>query len=148
MSFSASNLEATSPHINDNYIISATAGEALTIGQVVEVTSDWIVKASTLTTTPSNKVAGVMLNSPASGKAATVLCRGIARIQAYGTITAGDSVASGPNGTIQTVAQPTATDCNTSAGTAAAISKIVGAIGKALVGASSGGTAIVLMNVL
>jgi hypothetical protein len=146
MSISSSNFDGLGPHVSDRYLVSAIAGEALTMGQLVEITADWTVKASTLTTTPSTKILGVAVNTVASGKAVTVLCRALARLTAYGTITAGDRVGSGPNGTVQTVADPSASDCNTSAGTAAAIISAFARIGKCFVGASSGGTAYVLLT--
>lgn len=143
---SAPIFEGTTPLVSDRYIVTATAGEdLLTIGTLVEITADWTVKASTLTTTASNKVMGTTLTAAKSGKRITVVCRGLARAIAYGAVTAGDTVAAGPSGTVQTIAQPTATDCNTSAGTAAAISKMVAGLGKALAGAASGGTAYILL---
>ena len=142
----APTFEGTTPLVDDRYLLTVQAGEdLLTIGTVVEITADWTVKASTLTTTNSNAVMGITLTAAKSGKKITVLCRGLTRAIAYGTITAGDTVGSAPGGTVQTLAQPTATDCNTSAGTAAAISKMAGAIGKAIGGASSGGTAYILV---
>jgi hypothetical protein len=144
---SAPTYEGTTPLASDRYIVTAIAGEdLLTIGNVVEISDDWTVKASTLTTTPSNKVMGITLTAAKSGKRISVVCRGLARATAYGTINAGDTVAAGPGGTVQTIAQPTSDDCNTSAGTAAVISKMVAGLGKALVGAASGGTAYILLT--
>jgi hypothetical protein len=141
-----SNLEGTNPWISDRYVMTGIAGEDLTVGQVVEITGDLTVKASTLTTTPSNKRLGVCVTSAKNGAKVTVLCRGFAHIIAYGTITAGDMVGSAPGGKVQTIAQPTSSDCNTSAGTATTIRKMMANMGLAWKGASSGGTASILLT--
>lgn len=140
---SAPVFEGTTPHVSDRYITTEIAGEDITIGQVVEITADWTVKKPT--TNPSLKKCGISLTSALSGKAVSVLWRGLARAKAYGTISAGDYVGSGPLGTIQTIPGVTAADCNTSAGTASAINQSRAGIGWANAGATSGGTAYVLV---
>jgi len=134
--------EGTTPLVSDRYIISATAGEDITVGQFVEITADWTVAKPT--TNPSTKRTGVALTSALSGKKVGIVCRGLLRGKAYGAITAGDLVGSGPGGTVQTIAPITAVDCNTSAGTAAAINKAMSVLGVAFAGAASGGTAYIL----
>jgi hypothetical protein len=140
---SAPVFEGTTPLVSDRYVTQEIAGEDLTIGQVVEITADWTVKKPT--TNPSLTRCGICQISALNGKAISVLWRGLARAKAYGTITAGDAVGSGPGGTIQTVPAPTATDCNTSAGTAAAITKARNVMGWANAGAASGGSAYILL---
>jgi hypothetical protein len=135
--------EGTSPHIQDRYIIPMIAGEDLTMGQVVEITADNTVKKPT--TNPSLKRCGVCMTTAKSGKEISVLWRGRARATAYGTITAGDFVVSGPAGTIQTQAAATSTDCNTSAGTATSINQNRAKLGFCEIGAASGGSAIILI---
>jgi hypothetical protein len=147
-SFSKANFDAGAAGVlvNDTRKIPCIAAEALTAGQVVEISADFTVKASSLTTTPSNKVMGVCLTSAAANAPVTVITFGwIVRAKAYGQVNAGDTVSAGPYGTVQTIAQPTASDCNTSAGTAAAISKMVGAVGYCWVGAASGGSALIML---
>jgi len=80
-----------------------------------------------------------------SGKSVSVLWRGRARVKAYGTITAGDIIVSGPGGTIQTQAAATATDCTTSAGTALSINQNRTNMGFADIGAASGGSAVIFL---
>ena len=140
---SAPVFEGTSPLVADRYTTMEIAGEDLTMGQVVEITADWTVKKPS--TNPSVMRCGICLTSALNGKAVTVCWRGLARAKAYGTVTAGDAVSSGPGGTVQTVAAPTATDCNTSAGTATAITKARSILGWANAGTVSGGTAYILV---
>jgi hypothetical protein len=135
--------EGTTPLVTDRYIITATAGEDLLIGQVVEITADWTAKKAT--SNPSAKHVGITLTAALNGKKVSIVCRGLARATAYGTITAGDSVGSAVDGKVQTIAVVTATDCNTSAGTAIAINNTRAILGVALAGAASGGTAYILV---
>jgi hypothetical protein len=135
--------EGTTPLISDRFIIPEIAGEDLTIGQVVEVTADGTVRKPT--TNPSLKRCGICMTTAKSGKEISVLWRGRARATAYGTITAGDIIVSGPGGTIQTQAAATATDCNTSAGTATSINQNRVSMGSCEIGAASGGSAIILL---
>jgi hypothetical protein len=135
--------EGTSPHISDRYITREIAGEALTMGQVVEHSADQtVIKPAT---NPSLKRCGICITSAAIGKSVSVLWRGRARAKAYGTITAGDIIVSGPGGTIQTQAAATATDCTTSAGTALSINQNRAHMGFADIGAASGGSAVIFL---
>ena len=136
--------EGTTPLISDRYIITATAGEDITMGQVVEISADWTVAKPA--SNPSAKYVGIALTTASSGKKVSIVCRGLARAKAYGTITAGDQVGSGPGGTVETIATVTAEDCNTSAGTAAAINSARSVLGVAIAGAASGGTAYILVT--
>jgi hypothetical protein len=141
---SADTFEATSPHISDRYITREIAGEALTMGQVVEITADQTVKKPT--TVPGLKKCGICMTTAASGKSVSVLWRGRARATAYGTITAGDFVTPAAGGLVQAQAAATATDCNTSAGTATSINQNRALLGFCEIGAASGGTAIIFIT--
>ena len=136
--------DGTSPLVSDRYIITAIAGEDLTIGQVVEITADWTVKKPT--TNPSTKRMGLCLTTAKTGKSISIICRGLTRATAYGAITAGDKVASAPDGKITTLTNVTADDVATSAGTATAINNLKASMGTCFVGASSGGTAYILLT--
>lgn len=141
---SANNFEGSGPLVNER-LFTAIAGENLAAGVYVEVSADWTVKASTFSTTPSNKVIGITRSSALSGKAVSILGLGwVVRMTAYGAISAGDTVASAPGGYAQTIAQPTVNDMISSAGIAAVISKMAGMTGIAIVGASSGGSAYIV----
>jgi hypothetical protein len=135
--------EGTTPLISDRFITPEIAGEDLTIGQVVEITADGTVRKPA--TNPSLKHCGICMTTAKSGKEISVLWRGRARATAYGTITAGDIIVSGPGGTIQTQAAATATDCNTSAGTATSINQNRAHMGHCEIGAASGGSAIIMI---
>ena len=116
----------------------------MTMGQVVEITGDYTVAKPT--TNPTLKRMGICLTSAASGKSVSVLCRGLARAKAYGTVTAGDKVGSGPGGTIQTIADVAAGDLTSSGAIATAINNTHGKFAVALQGAASGGNAVILMT--
>ncbi len=136
--------DGTSPIVSDRYIITAIAGEDLTMGQVVEITADWTVKKPT--TNPSTKRMGICLTSATNGKSISIICRGLARATTYGAINAGEAIVSGPDGKIATLVEITADDVTTSAGTAAAINNQKANMGICFVGAASGGTAYILLT--
>lgn len=136
--------EGTIPLVSDRYITTQIAGEDLTKGDVVEISANWTVTKPA--TNPSTKRCGICLTSALSGKSISVIWRGLARAKAYGAINAGEFVGSGPGGTIQTVAEATATDCNTSAGTALAINRARAAMGHVNAGAASGGSAYIFLT--
>jgi hypothetical protein len=97
---SAPFLEGTTPLVSDRYIVSMLAGANLTIGTLVELTSDWTVQA----TAGSNslKVVGLTFDNAVAGRRVGIVCRGICRATASGTITAGDQLASAAGGTVAT----------------------------------------------
>jgi len=91
---SAPTLEGTSPLISDRYIMTFTAGEALYVGDIVELTADYTVKKPTGVN--SIKVVGVCLTNAANGAKVTVVNRGLCHVKTLGTVNAGDQlVASG-----------------------------------------------------
>jgi hypothetical protein len=125
---SAPFLEAPVGLIASRSIHTFTAGEDLLPGYVVEFTADWTVKKTT-SATASSKVAGITLTKAASGTKVSVIAIGVCKAAlAYGTITAGDQVASAPGGAVQTYT-----------------TKDTCAIGTAIAGTTSGGTAIIFL---
>jgi hypothetical protein len=93
---SAPQFEGTSPLISDRYIITMTAGEDLTMGQVVELTDVWTVKKPTAAN--SKKIVGICLTNALNGKKVSIVCRGICRAIAYGAIAAGDQLTNHSSG--------------------------------------------------
>jgi hypothetical protein len=131
MSYPSTPLEGTTPLISDRYIITCQAGAAITMGQLLYVYTDGTVKP-TAAANVKNIIGFALTNQPTVGGKVSVVNRGICRGTAYGTITAGDQITSasgGSGGLIQTD--------NSSLNTTI--------IGIALQGASSGGTATILM---
>lgn len=89
--------------IEDRFINTFIAGEALNAGVVVELTAAFTVKRPTAAN--SKKLVGITMASAVSGAKVPVLCRGMTRATAFGSITLGDQLTSGPAsqpGTIQT----------------------------------------------
>ena len=82
--------EGTTPLISDRYIITLTAGEDLSIGDVVEITADYTVKKPTGAN--SLKIAGICLTNALNGKKVTVINRGVCRVKTLGTVNAGDQL--------------------------------------------------------
>jgi hypothetical protein len=136
--------EGTNPLVSDRYIITATAGEDLTMGEVVEISADWTVAKPT--TNPSLKFCGICLTSALSGKKVSVILRGLARAIAYGTITAGDRLGTARYGRVATIADAADADLISSAGIALAINNSRKILGRAIYGAASGGTAYILLT--
>lgn len=120
--------EGTSPLIASRSIHSFIAGEDLLPGYVVEFTADWTVKKTT-SATASSKVIGITLTKASNGSKVSVILIGFIKAAlVYGTITAGDQIASAAGGAVQ--AYTTKDTC---------------AIGTAIAGASSGGTAYLML---
>jgi len=91
---SAPTFEGTAPLISDRFIMTFTAGEALSVGDIVELTGDYTVKKPTGVN--SIKVVGVCLTNAANGAKVTVVNRGFCHVKTLGTVNAGDQlVASG-----------------------------------------------------
>jgi len=89
---SAPYFEGTTPLVSDRYIVSFIAGGSISVGDLVEMSSDWtVVKTSAAN---SLKVVGVALTNASAGQRVSVVCRGLVRAKASGTINAGDQVAS------------------------------------------------------
>jgi len=89
---SAPYYEGTTPLVSDRYIVSFIAGESISVGDLVEISTDWTVKKTSAAN--SLKVVGVALTNASSGQRVSVVCRGLVRAKASGTINAGDQVAS------------------------------------------------------
>jgi hypothetical protein len=137
LSFPSFDAPSTSPLISDDFILTFQAGEALnSTGLLVEITANYTVKRTGVASAASNstKVVGLTLTKQATvGGKVAVLYRGVARAQAWGTINAGDNIASAGGGN----ATGTVMTDNSS--------KNKSIIGVCLQGASSGGTALVLL---
>lgn len=82
--------EGTTPLISDRFIITMIAGEALSVGQLVELTAAWTVKKPTAIN--SLKIVGICLTNAASGAKVTIVSRGICRAIANKAIAAGDQI--------------------------------------------------------
>jgi hypothetical protein len=93
MSSNAPILEGTSPLVSDRYIISLTAAVAITMGQVVEINSDWTIEVPSAAN--SLKFVGIALTNAAAGQIVSIVCRGICRAISGGAINAGDQVTNG-----------------------------------------------------
>jgi hypothetical protein len=109
MSSSARTFDGKSALVQDRYIVSLAADEALsTVGQAVYLDYDWSVKA----TTGSDKaIFGVTLTKAASGAQVSVVTRGLVYGTAAGSISAGDILYAGVGtGRVQTA---TAANCAT-----------------------------------
>jgi hypothetical protein len=96
---SAPTYEGTTPLISDRYLLTFTAGEALNVGDIVEITADYTVQKPTGKN--SLKVVGVCLASAASGKKVTVVNRGVCRLNTLGTVNAGDQLCASGGTAIQ-----------------------------------------------
>jgi hypothetical protein len=82
--------EGTTPLISDRYIMTFTAGEALSIGDIVEITADYTVKKPTGAN--SLKIVGICLGNAANGAKVTVINRGVCRVKTLGTVNFGDQL--------------------------------------------------------
>jgi len=88
-------LEGTSPLVSDRYIITlaVASGVTVTMGQVVEVSTDWTVDVPSAAN--STKVVGIALTGGTAGQFISIVCRGICRATSGGAINAGDQVTNG-----------------------------------------------------
>ena len=121
------------------------AGQDLALGNAVYISADGTVSK----TTGIQGFVGIVVagnKGMKSGTLVTVACgKSKVRALAYGTITAGDTIVSGPGGTIQTLADVAAGDVSTSAGTALAINNSKQRRAVCDTGASSGGLAVIIL---
>jgi hypothetical protein len=123
--------EGTTPLISDRYIITMTAGEDLAVGVLVELTSAWAVKKTT--TANSLKVVGITLTAASNGGKVTIVCRGICRAKAYGSISAGDQLTSAASASTPGTVVTDNTNKNTSI------------VGMAVEAIASGATGVILL---
>jgi hypothetical protein len=101
MSSNAPILEGTGPLVSDRYIITLTAAVAITMGQFVEISTDWTIDIPAAAN--SLKVAGIaLINQPNIGGSVSVVCRGLCRAISGGVINAGDQITNGTNGQVIT----------------------------------------------
>jgi hypothetical protein len=123
---------ATGALIADRFINTFIAGEDLTGGPglAVYLSAAYTVKrvnAANMTT-----FLGITMTKAASGAKVTVLCRGFTRAKAFGSISAGDQLTTGP------ASQPGTVQTDNS-------SKNTTIIGMAIQAISSGATGIILL---
>ena len=132
--------EGTTPVVSDAFLVSYQAAEDLDIGKAVQFSAGtgmaFQVKA---TTGQVKQCCGITTTKASSGKKVTVACRGIVRGIASGAISVGDLIVSDALGKVKALADATAIDCNTSAGTAIAVNNSRMIIGKAISAASQDG---------
>jgi hypothetical protein len=135
--------EGTSPLVSDRYIITMIAASAITMGQALELVpgSNWNVQVPT--TNPSAHFIGFALNNAASGAAVSVVCRGVCKAIAGGTIAVGDQLVTTTSGQVLTES-PAPTE-SSYASVATDINNARSIIGLAITAASSGGTVYVLL---
>jgi len=94
------NLEGTTPLISDRYIITLVANSAITIGQLLYLTSaDFNVAPAPGTANLTTIVGVAMKNQPTAGKTVSVVTMGLVRVTAWGSISRGDQVCSASGGT-------------------------------------------------
>ena len=121
------------------------AGQDLALGNAVYISADGTVSK----TTGIQGFIGIVVagnKGMKSGTLVTVACgKSKVRAIAYGTVTAGDAVVSGPGGTVQTLADNVAGDLLTSAGIATILNNIKQRRAVCDTGASSGGLAVIIL---
>lgn len=83
--------------VSDSFVITMIAGEDLSPGYLVEITGDFTVKKCQ--TQNSTKVKGITLTGAKNGSPVSIVCRGLVRAIAWGSIAAGDQVGSASGGT-------------------------------------------------
>ncbi|AIY89905.1 DUF2190 family protein [Geoglobus acetivorans] len=114
--------------------IKATAGAAITAGQLVELTGDETVAP---TSGASSKVLGVAMKDAAAGEQVTVITEGVVEVTAAGAISAGDLVQSAANGQVEVFsATKTYTD---SGGNTVSVDDVTMVVGRAITSAAAAG---------
>lgn len=83
--------------VSDSFVITMIAGEDLSPGYLVEITGDFTVKKCQ--TQNSTKVKGMTLTGAKNGSPVSIVCRGLVRAIAWGSIAAGDQIGSASGGT-------------------------------------------------
>jgi hypothetical protein len=132
LSFPSYDAGATGVLVSDRFINTFIAGEALnSVGLAVYLSAAFTVKRCSGANS-MNFIGITMTKQPTVGGKVTVLCRGFARATAWGPVSAGDQLTTGPAGIPGTVQ----TDNS---------SKNTTIIGLALQAISSGGTGLVML---
>lgn len=109
MSSGAPIYDGKSPLVQDRYLVSLNADEALTTtGQSVYIDFDWGVKA---TTGSDHKIFGITLTKAASGNKINIISRGLVLATAAGATSAGEIFYAGLGA--GRVIQATAANCAT-----------------------------------
>ena len=99
MSSPFAQLEGQTPLISDRFIITLMAGANITIGQLLYLNGTDFTVAPAPGTQNLTTIVGVAMATRASGKTVPVLCMGLCRVKAWGSIAAGDQVTSASGGT-------------------------------------------------
>lgn len=145
-------LEGTTALVSDRYLITAQVdvGASVTAGQVVYISNPGFIPLVTPTAGLSKSVIGVALTGGSAGQNVTVICRGLVRVTASGSITVGQRIASDANGQVQGVAVMTAPtggaaqyyDTTTATALQSQLDKTEQWIGRALTASAAAGTVI------
>ncbi|MGA2386968.1 MAG: capsid cement protein [Candidatus Bathyarchaeia archaeon] len=139
-------LEGTTALVSDRYLISAQVdtGATVTAGQVVYISNPGFIPAVKPTDGIRKDVIGVALTGGAAGKTITVICRGLVRVTASGSISTAQRIASDASGQVQGVAAMAApaSDTYTTAAMQAQLDKTEQWIGRAITASSTAGTVI------
>ncbi len=143
MSASAPFYEGTTPLVSDRYIVTMIAASAISVGQALELVpgSNWNVQVPT--TNPSAHFIGFALGNAAIGASVSVVCRGVCRAIAGGSIAVGDQLVTTSSG--QVITESPAPTETSYASVATDINNARSIIGVAITSASSGGTVYVLL---
>ena len=137
MSSPFANLEGQTPLISDRFITTLMAGAAVTIGQLLYLNGTDFTVAPSPGTANLTTIIGVAAATRASGKTVPVICMGIVRVKAWGSISAGDQICSASGGT--------AAVGLVQSDTGGAAQKNATVIGQALQAIASGATGIVML---
>lgn len=145
-------LEGTTALVSDRYLISAVVDTGATVnaGQVVYISNPGFIPAVMPTTGLSKSVIGVALTGGSAGKTITVICRGLVRVTASGSISTGQRIGSDVNGEVQGLAAMTAPtggasqyyDAPTASSLQTQLDKTEQWIGRAITASSTAGTVI------
>jgi len=133
--------EGTTPLVNDRYLITAEvdSNATVTMGQVVYISAAGAIPKVKPTTGASKAVIGVALTSGTAGKKITVVCRGLVRVTASGSITMGSRISSDAGGKVAAVAALDAPATYAEATMQAELDKTEQWIGRALTAATADG---------
>ncbi len=145
-------LEGTTALVSDRYLISAQVdtGATVTAGQVVYISNPGFIPAVKPTDGLRKDVVGVALTGGAAGKTITVICRGLVRVTASGSISTAQRIASDASGQVQAVAAMSAPaggatqyyDTATATALQTQLDKTEQWIGRAITASSTSGTVI------
>jgi hypothetical protein len=99
MSSPALTLDGPGPFVNDRFVLSFQAGEALSPGDVVKITGPQTVGK----TAGGETFLGVVWNSAPAGRPVAVITRGVVKVFSENAVTAGDLIVGGLGGKVRSV---------------------------------------------